>query len=160
MLSAGKKDKITEKRFCGSYTVEAVFVMPIILFLLFGIIYVAFYLHDEVILQTVVSKYLQRIQDDMIASKHADEETLEKETMQLFLQEGKEWLCITSVSSTDMEYGVLKVDLSFLQKQKIHLPLPGILSSEEKKRSFHSLIYDPAENLRCLGGVLKNENGV
>lgn len=44
----------------GSITVEAAFLMPIVIFAIFAIIYLAFYLHDVCRIQGIVDKTLQK----------------------------------------------------------------------------------------------------
>ncbi|GAA4654754.1 hypothetical protein GCM10023142_18920 [Anaerocolumna aminovalerica] len=45
-------DKSTVK---GSYTVEAALILPIILFIIIGLLYLGFYLHDKVKIQSVIN---------------------------------------------------------------------------------------------------------
>ena len=45
-------DKSTVK---GSYTVEAALILPIILFIIIGLMYLGFYLHDKVKIQSIIN---------------------------------------------------------------------------------------------------------
>ena len=38
----------------GSYTVEAALILPIILFIIIGLLYLGFYLHDKVKIQSII----------------------------------------------------------------------------------------------------------
>jgi Flp pilus assembly protein TadG len=38
----------------GSYTVEAALILPIILFIIAGLLYLGFYLHDKVKIQSII----------------------------------------------------------------------------------------------------------
>ena len=42
------------KHICnGSYTVEAAFIMPLILFVIIALCYLSFYMHDKIIIQSL-----------------------------------------------------------------------------------------------------------
>lgn len=49
------------KKVKGSITVEAVFIFPIILFIILAFIYFAFYLHDRMVINTVMNEANERL---------------------------------------------------------------------------------------------------
>ena len=57
----------------ASYTVEAAFIMPILLGILFLLMYVMFFLHDRAVLQGNFSYVLCRIAEDKEEQKNARE---------------------------------------------------------------------------------------
>lgn len=59
-----------DKKLNASMTVEAAFVIPIVIFVIFALMYLAFWLHDRVRLETVMEKALGR--GDFLVSQRGE----------------------------------------------------------------------------------------
>ena len=51
----------TRRYLSGSYTVEAAFIIPIIVGIVFAMIFMLFYLHDKVVLQANINRYVVQV---------------------------------------------------------------------------------------------------
>lgn len=66
------KSKLLQKKVKASFTIEAAIVLPTILFVLIGIIYLTFYLHDKVKLENGVYDILQKERDYILYEISSD----------------------------------------------------------------------------------------
>ncbi|MCR5792905.1 MAG: pilus assembly protein [Lachnospiraceae bacterium] len=120
-----------KKRVCrvlkGQFTVEASFIVPLLVFILVGVIYVGLYLHDKTILWEAVNEscnvaesYVSHPYDfetgeidfRKIAKRHATDHigtSFEAERMQILkqLKERQKKLFLTQISKTTVEVGML-----------------------------------------------------
>jgi len=172
MLHKGEKQEID-----ASVTVEAVFVMPVVLLTVFALIYLAFYLHDRCRIQGIVD---QTLHNASVSLKHeTDPETgradydrigdrgvyylllgdrSESETkFQSYL--GKElsgglWLTRVTRIQADMH----RTELEITVGTKTEIAIPWINSffasfSKDEIRG-EATIHDPAETIRICEVVL------
>jgi hypothetical protein len=155
----------------GSLTVEAAFVMPIVIFIIFATIYLAFYLHDRCVIQAMLDKTLHKAG---ISIKHASdietgevdyenigdrgvfyllfgnnnqEETQIKEYLQQELT-GRLFLC--KIKSVEVE--VNNFNLSVIVKAETDISLSGIKGLIDPlsliKMEGNYPIHNPAESIR------------
>lgn len=54
------KEAVKKKKLQASVTVEAVFVVPVVIFVIFALMYLTFYLHDRVRTETIMEQALGR----------------------------------------------------------------------------------------------------
>lgn len=174
----GNKDKTNKSiKFRGSVTVEAVFVMPIVIFSIFTMIYLAFYLHDRNRIQGMLdqtlykaSTYLKHEAD--LASGEVSYQNIgdrgvfyllggnteenEREIQKYLQQELSYGLFITHISEVKIEVGEFKVTalveadstVTLLVVKKLFDPL----SHSEMKGEVE--IHNPSETIRRLEVIL------
>lgn len=161
----------------GSLTVEAALIMPIVIFTLFSLIYLAFYLHDICRIQGMVDKtlnkaglsvkheadiatgdvYYEKINDRGVfylpfGSTKGDEDSI-KSYLQKELSEG---LFLTDIDEIEVKAG--KFDISVSVDTELRLSLRGIQKFFEPYR--HRIIegkcavHNPAETIRMSEVVL------
>ncbi len=140
----------------GSFTVEAAFVLPLILFIIFAFLYLGFDLHDSVCIRTIIDKYAMRGQDDLRLFEAKEIETrLEQEIM----EEANNKLCITKLENMKIHVGILSIHIEYCERRKLNLPgIQTLLGSETQLREKDILIYDPMKSIRSLGGLLKDDS--
>lgn len=167
----GKKNS-----FSGSLTVEAAFVMPIIIYAIFALIYLAFYLHDYCRLQGIVDKTFLKAETIMrhetnpntgeICYEQINDRgifysimggTEEKETIQGYIKQAlSQGLFLSKV--TDIQTKVEDSTITILVTAEIKVTLPGVkqlfrnfshMSIEEEYK-----IHNPAEALRRYEVIL------
>lgn len=111
----------------GSFTVEAAFIMPIILVILFGVIRGGFLLHDEAVLEAVVLEVLEKGE---MAVKHIGDMETGRPDYEQILAENKE------LERKEVQEKLLLEELEqlFLIKQPalLSLKLSGFLLEEKK----------------------------
>ncbi len=145
-------------RYNGSFTVEAAFVLPLILFIIFAFIYLGFDLHDRVCIQTIIDKYATRGQDDLRLFEAKEVETRLEQQIK---EEANHKLCITRVENLNIDAGILTIHIEYSEHRKLNLQgIQILLGSETQSREKDIIIYDPMKSIRSLGGLSKDDSGV
>lgn len=97
----------------GSYTVEAAFIVPIVLGIIFAMFFMLFYLHDKVILYANIrEKTVETAQENI--SYSSDE---------LWISDMQKYLWMMSVKSGSVSEDKIYVNAKVLAEKKIKLPL-------------------------------------
>lgn len=167
-----------EKEYCkGSITVEAAFIMPIVIFTIFALLYLSFYLHDLCRIQGTLDKTLHKAalsikhvtdftMDEILYEEISDRgvfyilfgSTKEDENqIQNYLgQELAKGLFISKINRVVVDVSKTRIKLSIEAETKVSLP--------EIKYIFDSLsnriikgeypVHDPAESIRRAEVVL------
>lgn len=162
----------------GSLTVEAAFIMPMILLSVFALIYLTFYLHDKCRIYGVTDKVLHK---SILAIKHdADVETgeisfnkinergvfylplgstdIEKEKISNYLQrELSKGLFLCQITVIEVKVDKFKVSITVKAKPKI--TMPGLSNIAEPFSTIsvtaQAQIHNPAEQIRLSEVVLE-----
>lgn len=133
----------------GSFTVEAAFVLPLILAVLFAIIRSGFLLHDEAVLEAAALRLLEK--GEMAVKHLGDMETGRPDYERILLEAG-------SLENADAQERMLREELlgQFFMKEvsALRLEVSGTFSEEKKiellgnagKRSLP--VFHPAEHKR------------
>lgn len=106
----------------GSYTVEAAFIVPVILGLIFVIIYTIFLLHDRVVLQSNLQRVLCLLaEEQMVCEKDEYQDELEKMLWVIEIEEADISESVTGFSGkvkaeVTLEIPVLTLFMESLQK--------------------------------------------
>lgn len=150
------------KRCRGSFTVEATLVMPVILMVIFSLMYMSLLLHDKVVLQSVAEEALvrcnqicQRPSDIMSSQIYysrfldtsllGEEKEKHKNELEYYINQtvkGKLVLCEVSSINIVIEEDYCQVELS--ADSKIHLPMVLQAIGENKQinvaeeRNYHN----------------------
>jgi hypothetical protein len=163
--------KVHKKEYKGSITVEAAFVMPIVIFTIFALVYLAFYLHDMCKIQGILDKTLHKagisikhetdfitgeiLYEDIsdrgvfyIAFGSTQEDEFQiKNNLQQQLSKG---LFISKISKVNVDVGKSKIKL--LIEVETNVSLPGIKylfdSVSNTIISGEYPVHDPAESIR------------
>jgi hypothetical protein len=166
-----RKNNPKNKYLQGSITVEAAFVMPIVIFTIFALIYLAFFLHDMCKIQGMVDKTLHKagisakheanIVTGEISYENISERGVfylilgnteeEENRIQLYLQhELSKGLFLTKISSVIVNLGKFKLTVEVEAETKVALPgikyLFGPLSY--RKITGEYPVHDPVESIR------------
>ncbi len=150
------------KNLQGSFSVEAVFVMPVILTVIYCLMYMALILHDRVVLQSVVEEALVRCNQlchqpsDVLTSEiHYGEllnvsllgesEEKHQEELQYFInQELTEKLYISDIRSINIDLQDDSCSITIEADSRISLPLVGQMLAGNKsivvieQRDYHN----------------------
>lgn len=166
----------------GSLTLEAAFVMPIILYSIFALIYLGFYLHDYCKIQGLVDRTLYKagavLQKGMDPEsgalpyeQHREEGIFEtitgskerKETLYIYLErELSKGLFLSKVREITINTGYTTVSAIVLVETKVSLP--GIqplfrkLSKVEIKEE--EILHNPAESIRKYEVILETASEI
>lgn len=167
----------------GSITVEAAFVMPIVVFTIFALIYLAFYLHDMCRIQAVMDKTLHKagisvkhegdLETGAVAYENISDrgvfylifgDTEEEETQirEYLTQQLSEGLFLSTISSIDVDVGKFNMDISI--KADTEVSLPGVrylfepVSITEIEGSYP--VHDPAETIRRTEVILDTGSSI
>lgn len=172
-----KIKNIVNKEEKGSITVEAAFVMPIVVLTVFALIYLAFYLHDYNKIQGTVDLVIHKAgitvkHDADIATGRmsyedisdrgvfylltGDSQVEEHKIGELLGQELSKGLFITYIINTEVEACKLDIKINVLAKTKIGLPLFQNLLNNllniNMERTYP--VHNPAETIRVCEVIL------
>lgn len=172
-----------KSKYPGSITVEAAFVMPIVLLTVFALIYLSFYLHDINRIQSVMDLAIHKagltvkheadiatgrtsynnINDRGVFFLLLGSTAKEEEQIKNYLgQKLTTGLFLTKVRGIDVDVG--KSKLSILVKTETKVSLPGIkfLFFPVSKKVLESEypVHNPAEAIRCMEVILKTGSQV
>jgi hypothetical protein len=162
----------------ANITVEAAFVMPIAIYTVFALIYLAFFLHDKCLIQGAVDKVVQKA---VISVKHEgdiesgavyyeeinergafyqifgsteDEKTKIENFLQKELSKG---LFLSKVYSTEVEADNYKITVKVEIETKVSLPVFKHLFEQYSviKITENSPVHDPADTIRAAEVILE-----
>lgn len=133
----------------ASFTVEAAFIMPMVLFVLFEILQGGLWLHDEAVLEALVIKRLEwgemalRYDGDIVTGRPDYEAILQKEERE------EKWGAVERDLNEELQE-VLFMEKTVNIKIDRYKPLLGekeirLLGGEGKRSLF---VFDPAEHKR------------
>lgn len=143
-----------KKKLKGSTTVEAAFVMPIIIFCIFAMLYLGFDLHDQVCITSILD---QMGREGVQAVSSISAEELEKK---IETKVNKK-LCITNISNISVNDGFLMLRINYTVTKKISfMNLEDLFNLATHKKSIQVKKYNPMKAVRSLGGVVLNESGI
>lgn len=171
--SSGRKKYIP-----GSITVEAAFVMPIVILAVFALIYLAFYLHDLCRIQGNVDLALHKaglsvkheadiatgqvayedINDRgvfyLLFESSAEEEAELKELLEQELSKG---LFLVKIGSIKVEADKLRIKASVKTDMDVKLPLFSHLFNSLPDKVIYGEypVYNPAETIRIMEVILE-----
>ncbi|MEG2774118.1 MAG: pilus assembly protein [Acetivibrio sp.] len=148
MLILGEKRK-------GSFTVEAVFVFPMVLFLILAFLYLGFILHDRVCLQTISEQ----------VGREAVEKLRNHENFEMLIKNMEEQaerkLCITDIEELKIHNGVFYMEISYFENVRIRgIHFFHLFQKERKEKKIKVPIYNPMKIVRSYETGEKNESGV
>ncbi len=161
----------------GSFTVEAAFILPLIIFIIFTLVYLAFYLHDRNRMEGIVDQVLHK---GAITVKHdadfdtgrvdyanignrgvlyplTDNRTVEEKKIRDYLrQELSTGFFSTELTGIEVMVDAFKVSVTI--EGEFHIPMKGILQYFYPGRNItvNALgpIHNPAEFIRISEVVL------
>ena len=74
------KKRITDKRFiCGSFTIEAAFIGPLMMFLIVLVMYIGFYLHNQAVTENYCTYVAQMLSQSAFKYMNLPEKTIDTE---------------------------------------------------------------------------------
>lgn len=168
---------MTNRKSRGSFTVEAALQLPIILFIIYGMIFLAFYLHDRNSLEGLVDEVLHKgaltlkHEADLVSGSVNYDNIGDRGVFYLILGETKEqeedildylWELsdkgLFFMEVTDIQVEVNKFKLKVTLTGEFEVPVKGVLDyfypnrtvTVEAERSIHN----PAEFIRIADVVL------
>lgn len=106
----------------GSYTVEAAFIIPIIIGLSFVIMYVLFIFHDMVILQANLDNVIFLIAEEQISCKEAD-----------YNDNFKKSLWFMELGEIKMSENAMSVSGEITAKARVEIPVLSFFMDESQK---------------------------
>lgn len=160
----------------ANITVEAAFVFPVIIYLIFALFYLAFYLHDRCVIQGTIDKVLLRA---VVAMKHDAEITTgamdyerikdqgilgvfdngseEQKKIKGYLhQELVNELFLLRLSSVEVKADQYRITVNIGAETKVKLPLFGQLFERYSYTQIEqsSPVHNPAETIRMAEVIL------
>jgi len=162
----------------GTITIEAAYLMPMIIYMIFSIMYLSFFLHDMVRIQATVDKVLYKAamtgkhDADITNGEYAYEFINEKGLFELLTgdnnsrireiesylrEELSEGLFLCRVCGIDTEVDAFTVKISVEYTTQIDLPIFGYLFRRfhDMKTQETSAIHNPTETLRAAEVILE-----
>lgn len=106
----------------GSYTVEAAFIVPLILGLLFTIMYMVFFWHDKVMLQSNLQNVLYLLNEQQISCK--------KEEYDTYLEE---YLWILEITNMEVSENTMAFRGEIYAETEVTIPVVSVFLSELPK---------------------------
>ena len=172
-----KKNNSNNKYFKGSITVEAAFVMPIVIFTIFALIYLAFYLHDMCRIQGIVDMTLHKVgitvkhEANIVTGDISYEDISERgvfylilgnteeeeNQIQQYLQQGlSKGLFLTKISSVYVDLGKFKLTAKVEAETKVSLPGVKYLFDPlfSRKITGEYPVHNPVESIRRAEVIL------
>lgn len=167
----------------GSITVEAAFVMPIVILTIFALIYLSFLLYDQNHIQGGVDKVLHNtcitVKHDVITNTGmVDYEKIDDRGVFYFLtrdtkqdntnlenylhQELEEGLFQFEISEIKAEVGAFQINVEVLARSKIKLPFfQGLFRQFTYSKTFASApIHNPADTIRIAEVILETGSNI
>jgi hypothetical protein len=172
-----KKKEPNNKYFKGNITVEAAFVIPIVIFTLFALIYLAFFLHDMCRIQGIVDKTIHKVgitakhEANLVTGEISYEDISERgvfylilgnteeeeNQIQQYLQQGlSKGLFLTKISSVYVDLGKFKLTAAVEAETKVSLPGVKYLFDPLSHRKIIAEypVHDPVESIRRAEVIL------
>lgn len=170
--------RVVSDKYTASITVEAAFVLPIIILTVFALIYLAFYLHDKSRIQGVIDlslhkagitvKHEAELSDGQVGyesisgrgvffSLFGNLEAEEEQFEEYLLQELGRGLFLTRIKSINAEINKTKLTISVETKTEVNLPGMEYLFQPFTDRIITEeySIHNPAETLRQTEVILE-----
>jgi hypothetical protein len=167
----------------GSITVEAAFIMPIVIFFVFALIYFAFYLHDICRIQSKIDLVLYKAgitvkHEADIVTGHVDYKKIgsrgvfylllgstneeEKQVQNYLCQELEEGLFLVKVDKIDVTVEKQKIVVSVETGTQVSLKGIKDLFEPYSKivRKGEYPVHNPAESIRCMEVILETGSGI
>lgn len=166
-----------KRSFKGSYTVEAAFVLPVVLMVIFALTYLGFSLHDEACIKGIVETGLREAAEHTrhicmdgengheIMYKNINKKLENKEIegqAERFLKENlTKNLFITRVEAVKASVGLMYIKASYNQISKISpADIFRYFRIRKKQRAESIIIYNPMKTVRMIGGFSEDEGGI
>lgn len=159
--------ELQHRRFEGSFTLEAVFIVPIVLFILFAVIDMSFYLHDQCVLHSVSDQLVFELchvreketgRKEVIYEDAQEQSSVlglslsreEKQRVNEVLRESlKQRLFISQYSGCEITILFHRLTLISIANARIPMPfLKMLLPGQEIKVCSSGSIHDPAMTVR------------
>lgn len=140
------------KKLDGSFTVEAAFVTPIILYILFAILYLTFYLYDEVMIDSYMVQAFETYTRKGIYSIDSKENKEDEKKIKTYLEDKlKDKTMIVEIEKIEVDAKLLKYVIKVTYHMGISLKgsknfFQGEYKSKEKK--IEKMRNCPSEFLR------------
>lgn len=159
----------------GSYTVEAAFILPVIVFVVIACLYMGFILHDNVRIQTVLKRSAEMAQDMLAHSRESEtgdieyeslnekirKNQVEKEVGEYIKKELEKGVFLAEIQEQDVEISLLRVSVSVTWKSGItHMGAAKYLYDGERYTQEKQKLYEPAETLRRVERKGEDESGI
>jgi len=167
---------VKKKKLNASMTVEAAFIVPIVLFIIFALMYLAFNLHDRVRMETVLEKALGK--GDYVVAQRSDTDggaidydslneknnwgyfrsgnkQQEEEIRKYIEEELEKGFFILEKEKILCETDGFAVKIEIMMRQKVTLnPVKALLGEEEMIRLKRvKNIHNPEEIIRIFEGL-------
>lgn len=167
----------------GSFTVEATLLLPMIIFIIYSMVFLSFYLHDRSRMEGVVDEVLHK---GALSAKHeadivtgrvdyenignrgvfylltGDTERQEKELSDYLQEISEQGFFLTEI--TDIRVEVRKLTIKITLEGEFEVPMKGILDFFHPNRKItveaERGIHDPAEFIRISEVVLDTGNKI
>lgn len=149
--------------------------MPIVLMVIFALVYLGFYLYDNLVIQTVLERNereaVERIRHEgnletkeiyyEKINEKVDKEKLKRELESLISRELEKNLFITEVSDIKVELGLINVKVTYKCQLRINTGnLIFLFGKGNKKAEEKVMIYNPMKVIRSIGGIAERESGI
>lgn len=166
-----------KKSFKGSCTVEAAFVLPVVLMVIFALIYLGFSLHDEACIKGIVETGLREAAEhtrhicmegenghEIIyknINKKLENKEIEGQTERVLKENLTKNLFITQVEEVKASVGLMYIKVSYNQISKISpADIFSYFRIKKKQRTESIIIYNPLKTVRMIGGFTEDESGI
>ncbi|HHU73820.1 MAG TPA: pilus assembly protein [Clostridiales bacterium] len=168
-MKSNYANRSLNKKIKGSITVEAAFIMPLIILVIFSIVYLSFYLHDYCKLQGTVDLVLHKA---IFSAKHkgkldtgevdyeninnrgifypilGDKGEMEEQIREYMNLELAKGLFLYQINHINVEVGTLSIQISLEGKTRVSLP--GLLHIKAAQPILEKQFYihNPGESIR------------
>lgn len=178
-----KKINLSRCYIHGSMTIEAAFVMPIVIITVFSLIYLSFCLHDRCKIQGTVDKILHRSElsvkhDGDLVTGYINYDAIndrgvfyiingntQEEASKIkgyLIHELSKGLFLYKVTSSEVEVGKFNIVIEVKAENKLTLPYFNFALNKFKElKVFGSgSIHNPAETIRCAEVILDTGSSI
>lgn len=167
----------------GSITVEAAFVMPIVILAIFALLYLSLYLHDICRIQSVMDLALNKVgmtvkqESDFKTGRVHYEKIGKRNTFQLFSGIGEEeekqiesylqediskGLFLMKIKAIDVKADQFKIKINIETNTKVTLPgISGLFRQfDNTVVAGEYPVHNPPETIRCTQVILETGSGI
>ena len=136
-------------------TVEAAFIIPMILFIIFSLMYLTFHLHDKVRLETVIEQALGKDCEEDWEYENGSYKEQEEERIKYLEKELETGFFLLEKNQVSCEINGFSVKIKIVMKENVSLnPVKKLGSGEglvilERER----ILHNPEEVLRVYEGL-------
>lgn len=155
-----KKKKTKDYCLQGSYTVEASFLMPLLILFMVFIIYFGFYLHDVCVVTAILNRQEETISYEMKSKSRLSKERV-KQYEKECVEQAKNWLLLGKNVTAQINLKGRKAKIELIAEEtypvRLFVAIPGMKSIQKERTIF---FHNPEYAVRIGYAIYEEVSGL